>query len=497
MPNYLPLGIRKILKDTGWLENEINVYSALLERGEMDLTTIAQETGIGISTIQYTLKQLLYKKMLNKKIINNKPHYLVSTVDTLKVWVKNYITQFVQYESSVESFINQYEFTPKTFTSKVRFYEGYRGVKQSYRQMLIDCPNKEMCAIFSVIEEIGVELQDFFVNEYVKKRAEMGIFMRNIALASPKVAMYQVNDKTHLSETKAISRKHFFAYNTELNIYGDYVHFMSFDDNTAFALIINDPQLNRILQSIFNLLWQQIDSIYITDDSQRRQAIIKERSNLYPENFKEKWHTAKPVIKNKQGEKIMYILHHEVMSSYQLPYMKKLADIVTQNGGDILNIGYGLGLIDDEIEKYRESRGISKHCVIENNSYIAEEARKNKNLTVIEEDWQLAIKSFHGDQFDGIVYDGYPLSLADIHRDGVLFIKRIAERNLLKKNGVLTFYVDASESLGDQFIEYIKKLGFEYVDVEEVIIEIPNRKRQTWTHSHFLAPTLRYTDPSV
>ncbi len=493
MSNYLPLSVRKVLHETGWLDNEIVVYSSLLEKGAMDLTTISQETGIGISTIQYAIKQLLAKKMLAKTMTNGKPRYTVSDIDSLKKWVQDYIGQFQKYQSAIDLFVDQYDFDPKTFTSKVRFYEGYKGVKQSYRQMLKDCEDKEICAFFSVIEDVGEELQNFFVDEYVPKRAEMGINIKNIALDSPKTSMYQLNGKKFLSEIKVISREHFPALNTELNIYGDYIHFMSFDNHTAFAVIINDPQLSLILKSVFSILWTQTEHIYMTDNTSELKKTIMNRESLYPKNLRQAWRDAKPIItKTAEGETVMRILDHEVMSNYQIPYMKKLADIVTQNGGDVLNIGYGLGLIDNEIESYRKTRKIGRHVVIENNKYIAASARKNKNLEVIEDEWQNAINRFRGDQFDGIIYDGYPLSLAEIHRDGIVFIEKIVERNLLRKNGTLTFYVDAAEKFGDDFSGYLNKLGFAFVKVEKVGITPPNRERQIWVRDHFLAPTIKY-----
>lgn len=258
MPNHLPLAIRKILRETGWLENEIVIYSELLEKGAMDLTTISHETGIGISTIQYAIKQLLAKKMLTKTMTNSKPFYSVSNIDGLKKWVSSYVNHFKQYQETVNEFVDQHDFDPKTYTSKIRFYEGYQGVKQSYRQMLKDCDEKEIYAFFSVIEDIGLEMQTFFQNEYVPRRAEMGIKIKNIALESMS-ANDIVSSKKLLSETKTVSRRLFPALNTELNIYGDYIHCMSFDHDTAFAIIINDRQLALILKSIFNILWLKLE----------------------------------------------------------------------------------------------------------------------------------------------------------------------------------------------------------------------------------------------
>ena len=82
----------------------------------------------------------------------------------------------------------------------------------------------------------------------------------------------------------------------------------------------------------------------------------------YPIN-KQEWRTFK-VIENK-GE--LLIGGWQVMQSWELPLMKKLAKIVTQNGGDILEIGYGMGISAREIIKC----GCKSYTVIEAHPKIA------------------------------------------------------------------------------------------------------------------------------
>ena len=493
MSNFLPLGVRSVLSKTGWTENEVAIYSTLLSKGAMDLSTLSHETSIGVSTIQYSLKQLIVKKMVQKTLLNNKPLYAISDIESLRKWLKGYLKQFTVYEETIQKFVDQYDFNPKIFLSKARFFEGYRGVKQSYRTMLKECRGNEIMGFFSVIENVGKELQDFFVQEYVPDRVQKGIFIKNIALESPKAIAYQRNDNEELRQTKLISKEFFPMINTEINLYDDCLHCMSFNSKTAFALIIQDEAIVSILRAIFKLLWMHRDALYMTDYPEVLEETMQSRRELYVPDFRRKFIAAEPKIeKTKEGETVMRVLGHEVMSTYQVPYMHTLAEIVTRNGGNILNVGYGLGLLDEEIEKYRKPRKLGTHTVVEINSHIAAEARKKKELIVIERDWHDALNDFRGVQFDGIVYDGYPLSLEEVHRDGVMFIERIVERNLLKPDGILTFFVDAADHLGDRFLGLLRKLGFNRIEVKKIPIDVPDRERQVWRHDHFLAPMVQY-----
>ena len=148
MSNYLPLIVRDTLMKTGWNENEIAVYSTLLEKGSMILTDLSEETSIPVSTLQYVLKKLSLKKMLSKTVMNGKPLYSVLNIEQLKKWMKGYTKQFHQFEETISKFIDQYDFNPQIYTPKVQFFEGSKGVKQSYRQILKECEDKEMMAIF-------------------------------------------------------------------------------------------------------------------------------------------------------------------------------------------------------------------------------------------------------------------------------------------------------------------------------------------------------------
>ena len=116
--------------------------------------------------------------------------------------------------------------------------------------------------------------------------------------------------------------------------------------------------------------------LYMTDYSETLQKTIQSRTHLYIDELDKNWKNAKPILeKTSQGETILSIMGFEVMSDYQRPYMKKLAEVVTRQGGNILNIGYGLGILDKEIEKYRDTRKLQQHYVIELNKYIARQAR--------------------------------------------------------------------------------------------------------------------------
>ena len=95
----------------------------------------------------------------------------------------------------------------------------------------------------------------------------------------------------------------------------------------------------------------------------------------------------------------------EVMMSWEDSLMSASAAYVTQNNGDILEIGFGMGISAG----YIHSHSISSHTIIENHPEIipkaVEWASDKSNVTIISQSWYDVRNSIG--QFDGIFYDTY------------------------------------------------------------------------------------------
>ena len=95
----------------------------------------------------------------------------------------------------------------------------------------------------------------------------------------------------------------------------------------------------------------------------------------------------------------------EVMMEWESPIMKRSAEFICQNGGDILEIGFGMGIASDWIQTH----SISSHVIIEMHPQIADKAREwasdKPNVTIIEGDWIDILPTLAS--FDGILFDTY------------------------------------------------------------------------------------------
>ena len=144
---------------------------------------------------------------------------------------------------------------------------------------------------------------------------------------------------------------------------------------------------------------------YMTNHPEELLRVADTRRTKFPEDAKSHFRDSTPAYrKGDEGETILFIGDHEVMADYQSPYMHTLAEIVTRNGGDVLNVGYGMGIIDSAIETYRRERSVQSHFVIEINKSLAGVAAQHEFLTVIHSDWESSLDHLDGQSFDGVVF---------------------------------------------------------------------------------------------
>lgn len=507
--------ITMFLEKENFSSSEINLLLLFFEKQRIDCTDSVLTSPEYISAlIVLEQKGLIEKKQSSK----NKPYWFCS-LENFFSWVRKKSSQKIQsVEDSTQVFINSLRSSlGYTVKSDVTFFEGIEGIKDSYRHIL-DHAQGEVCAYFSVKEEEQPDLQMFFVNEYSPERAKRNIYSRNITPKTPKTTFFKFQSEHLNMEVKMVPKEMFPLLNAEINIYGEYLHCMSFDKSGGFAVIIKG-QIAALHKALFEIAWRTCSQLNILEESTTKQVDftgeylystnnvpfildrIERRQDKFFPGMKKQWTDEKPEIEiTEDGESILRIFGLEVMSDFQKPYMKELAKNVTLHGGDILNIGFGLGIVDSYIEEKRSTRDIGEHHIVELNEGVVEMAKKwreeqphKDKIFIHQGNWEdvLPELSKQGFVFDGVVYDGYPLEIDDICRDAIPFLHAIVTLKLIKENtGILTFYLDSVDGISEGFQSYLQNLGVNNIQTNKVSIQSPNRQTEHWDYDYFIAPLL-------
>lgn len=121
-----------------------------------------------------------------------------------------------------------------------------------------------------------------------------------------------------------------------------------------------------------------------------------------------------------------------VMMSWERDLMKQHALRATQRGGDVLEIGFGMGISAQYIQEF----GCVTHTIIESHPDILlrlhEWSKDKPNVIIIEGDWFELQNTICQNSYDGIWYD------ADCNNSPA-FRRTVVDR-ALKPNGTFTYF---------------------------------------------------------
>lgn len=163
----------------------------------------------------------------------------------------------------------------------------------------------------------------------------------------------------------------------------------------------------------------------------------------------------------------------DIMMEWEREIMKEAAAIVSHNQGDVLNVGFGMGIIDSYIEEHRPRT----HWIIEGHpevqkKLISDGWLQKPHVRLIFKPWQEVI--YHLPKFDGIYFDTWD-------DDQTEFDSNV--HNILKEDGVFSFFNNPAQSqryweednfyMLDRHVDVLTKNLDVQVSHKEIITPIP------------------------
>jgi protein arginine N-methyltransferase 2 len=134
-----------------------------------------------------------------------------------------------------------------------------------------------------------------------------------------------------------------------------------------------------------------------------------------------------------ESDKIYYTeegVELEVMMSWEAPIMSASAACVCSGGGDILEIGFGMGISAG----YMHSHSIASHTIMENHPDVIPRAQAwasgKSNVTIVTGSWYDIKDSLS--TYNGVFYDAYG------DDDQIHFSSSLS--SLVKKGGIATWW---------------------------------------------------------
>lgn len=170
-----------------------------------------------------------------------------------------------------------------------------------------------------------------------------------------------------------------------------------------------------------------------------------------------------------------------VMMKWELPLMRRMANIAAARRGDILEIGFGMGLSARAVQQLRPR----SHTIVEAHPEIAECLRAwsagKSSVKVIEAPWQQIVGNLA--TYDGIIFDVFGGS-----EQRLSFFRRLSE--LLRPNGFATLWLGDDVDLPSELKNVLHEQGFTY-GVSKVSA-IPDARCTYSRKNEFIIPAIYY-----
>ena len=174
----------------------------------------------------------------------------------------------------------------------------------------------------------------------------------------------------------------------------------------------------------------------------------------------------------------------QIMEEWQLPLMEAMARIAGRSGGDVLEIGFGLGIS----ASLMQGHGVRSHTIVECNPSVIERyerwvaAYPERDIRMVPGLWQDTIGDLG--QFDAIFFHTYALDedesvelLARSVTFAAHFFPAAAEH--LRTGGVFTYLTGEIDSLSRAHQRLLLE-HFSSFKVQRIALRIPADVRDAW-----------------
>ena len=170
-----------------------------------------------------------------------------------------------------------------------------------------------------------------------------------------------------------------------------------------------------------------------------------------------------------------------IMMDWEDPIMKKSAEIICQNGGRVLNVGFGMGIIDSYIEEY----DIEEHWIIESHPDVYQKMfddgwHLKPHVKILLGDWRWYLPYLP--KFDGIYIDTWDEEFFEFHE----YLP-----NILKEDGIYSFFNNVSHNRENKDL-LIRETDYEYlkdickIEIEHISLEkVDSKDLQTPNGLHY------------
>ncbi len=244
-----------ILKDLGFTDGEIKVYTSLFEIGETSVGPISKQSGVTHAKVYPILDKLIKKGLVSHVLKEGTKHFAATHPNSLLEFVNKKVRSLEEEKESINKIIPSLlaKQKEKEKTQYSRVFEGMKGLRALFYELFSENKKKTEICVFGMNEVLKQPRFKSFFNWYHPMRAKHNITLK---LILKKHMAGHVKDNPQYSPPNKVKLVN-MIYPTGVFIFKDHViNIVVGEKVTAFD---TKSELNaKRYKEYFNSIWEKI-----------------------------------------------------------------------------------------------------------------------------------------------------------------------------------------------------------------------------------------------
>lgn len=230
--------------------------SALYQIKPCTVSRLAKETVLNRTSLYPILERLIEKGLVSAFTQDGVTIYEPIEPELFKQWLKQKKDDLVSQTSELENWIDAATSNSQSpsLVSKIKYFEGFDGVKALYADSWRNNPDKMVYAITDVQAAVDT-MSDFFYKEYMPARVAHDVKVRDI-MTDNAAGQKEVKSTTHLLREAKLAKDLFQDLGVEINIYDNKTAIAAYDKEKPCGVIIENQKIASAMKNIFEYLWK-------------------------------------------------------------------------------------------------------------------------------------------------------------------------------------------------------------------------------------------------
>lgn len=245
--------LHNILTKFGLSDADAKVYLMLDNAGESDIATMMDSTGLSRTAIYDTITKLTEKKLLEHRKVGKTAYYNITHPQHLEALLIEKKQADAELEHAMQQSIQELTKTYNVVSDQpgIYFFPGKENIIKMYNSFFQDDEPVDS------IEEEGQMLKFLgdYCYEYIAKRIQHRMYNRCIA---PQTNTLNSSDSKQLREGRLISPA-VFPFRMDIKMAGSKTILVTFNNNKALGVMIDNPEITENFKILFNFLWMMLD----------------------------------------------------------------------------------------------------------------------------------------------------------------------------------------------------------------------------------------------